>query len=204
MADRIASWGYVVLVPNVFYRDGPADALTPTSPLDTESAREFFRSQAMPRVHALTPDQSGPDTQVWVSTLLGLDGVRGPLGVVGYCMGARLAIRAACDHPDDVRACAGFHGGRLATEDADSPHLGLPHAGAEFAFGHADQDSSMPAGDIARLGESLAAAGLTAVNDVYAGAPHGYAMADTMSYNEAATERHFRALKDLLGRTLST
>ena len=55
---------------------------------------------------------------------------------------------------------------------------------------------------IETLGETLRAAGLTASNEVYEGAAHGYSMADTSMYDEAATERHFAELRALLGRTL--
>lgn len=202
MADRIASWGYVVLVPNVFYREGTMAQVAPRGPLDSDEAyREFF-DVAMPRAGRLTPQSSGPDTDVWLSTLLDLDGVRRPVAAVGYCMGARLAVRAACDHPEEIVAAAGFHGGRLATDAEDSPHLGLPRARAEFLFGHADQDASMAPEAVARLGEALDAAGLVATNEIYPGAAHGYTMADTRSYDAAATERHFSELQALLERTL--
>jgi carboxymethylenebutenolidase len=38
--------------------------------------------------------------------------------------------------------------------------------------------------------------------EVYQGARHGYTMADTAAYDEAARERHFRELRALLQRTL--
>jgi carboxymethylenebutenolidase len=116
-------------------------------------------------------------------------------------MGARLAIRTAALDPEVV-AVGGFHGGGLATDADDSPHLGLLQARAEFVFGHADNDRSMPPEAIAKLGESLREAGLSASNEVYDGAAHGYSMSDTPMYDEAATERSFRELRELLGRTL--
>ena len=62
---------------------------------------------------------------------------------------------------------AGFHGGGLVTDDADSPHAGLSRARAEFVFGHADQDRSMTPEAVERLGRALADAGLTATNEIY-------------------------------------
>lgn len=202
MADRIASWGYVVMVPNVFYRRGSAQDTSPSAPLDSDEARAAFFEDAMPRVNELTPDQSRPDTDHWLDALTSRDDVSTPIGVVGYCMGARLAIRAACDHPDLVMACAGFHGGGLVVDGPESPHAGLAKARAEFVFGHADNDSSMPPEAIDRLGETLGAAGLMARNEVYIGAPHGYSMADTAAYNDEAAERSFRELRGVLDRTL--
>ncbi|MEO9322613.1 dienelactone hydrolase family protein [Nocardioides sp. C4-1] len=203
MCDRIASWGYVLVAPNVFYRDGDVDAVRPHADLREPGEREAFFEQAMPRVHGLTSDLAVPDIAAYVAFVRGLDGVdSGPIGVTGYCMGARLAMRAATGHPDDVAACGGFHGGGLVTDASDSPHLGLASARAEFVFGHADQDPSMPAEAVDALGAALAEHGLVADNAVYPDAPHGYSMADTSMYQEAGAERHFTELKALLERTL--
>lgn len=202
MAERIASWGYVVLVPNVFYRDGTAAQTSPTEELDSDEARSAFFEGAMPRVNGLTPDQSRPDTDAWLAALTERDDVSTPVGVVGYCMGVRLAIRAAGDHPELVAACAGFHGGGLVTDDPQSPHLSLSTAGAEFVFGHADNDGSMTPDNVRTLGAALDEASLTASNEVYTGAPHGYSMTDTAAYDHDATERSFSELRAVLDRTL--
>jgi carboxymethylenebutenolidase len=203
MADRIASWGYVVLAPNVFHRNGRVADLAPTVDLRAPGAGEAFFAEASARVRGHTADLAEPDLEAYVDALLALPGVQaGPIGVTGYCMGARLAVRAACLRPDDVAACGGFHGGGLATDNDDSPHLGLTRARAAFVLGHADHDRSMPPEAIARLDAALDDAGLEHVTEVYAGASHGYTMADTPSYDEAAAERHYTALEDLLSRSL--
>lgn len=202
MADRIASWGYVVLAPNVFYREGSAAETSPDGPLDTDEKRAAFFTHAMPRVGRLTPELAGRDLDAYLTTLLDQPGVTAPLGVVGYCMGARLAVRAACARPEVVAACGGFHGGGLATEGADSPHVGLTRARAAFAFGHADADPSMDDAAVARLGTALTDAGLRHVNQIYPGARHGFTMADTSVYDESATERHFSELQTLFDAAL--
>jgi carboxymethylenebutenolidase len=202
MADRIASWGYVVVAPNVFYREGSASELAPAEPLMDPETRAAFFADAGPRVNRLTSDLALPDIDAYVTALASRDDVTTPIGVVGYCMGARLAVRAAGAHPEVVRACGGFHGGRLATDADDSPHLALATARAEFVFGHADQDPGMAPDAVERLGDALSAAGLIASNEIYPGARHGYTMSDTAVYDDAATERHFDALRDLLARTL--
>ena len=203
MAQRIADWGYVVLAPNVFYREGTAAQLAPDTDMTTPEGREAAGAAAFPRVGRLTTDKALPDIDSWVDALARLDGVApGSIGVVGYCMGARLAMRSATAHPDTVAACGGFHGGGLATEEPDSPHLALGNARARFVFGHADHDRSMDSDAVARLGGALDAAGLKSSNEVYAGAPHGYSMADTSAFHPEATERHFRELRNLLDGTL--
>jgi len=101
-----------------------------------------------------------------------------------------------------VAACGGFHAGGLVTEEPDSPHQGLKDAKARFVFGHADHDPSMAPAAVARLGETLKDAGLEASNEIYAGAPHGYTMADTSAFHPEATERHFTELRALLDGAL--
>ncbi|WP_018763770.1 dienelactone hydrolase family protein [Arthrobacter sp. 135MFCol5.1] len=203
MAQRIADWGYVVLAPNVFYRDGTVEQLAPAVDMSTQEGREAAGKAAFPRVGHLTSDKALPDIDAWVAALAGLDGVApGPIGTTGYCMGARLAVRTATAHPEVVAACGGFHGGGLATDEPDSPHRGLGNARARFVFGHADNDKSMAPDAVARLGDALRDAGLEASNVIYTGAPHGYTMADTSAFHPEATERHFRELRALLDGTL--
>ena len=202
MADRIASWGYVVLAPNVFYRNGTANETSPDGSLDTDKRRADFFKLAGPRIAGLTTQRALPDIAAYLDALASRPEVTTPVGVVGYCMGARLAVRAACAHPELVAACGGFHGGGLASDAADSPHLGLAAARAEFVFGHADHDASMGVEAVARLDEALRTAGLTATNEIYEGAAHGYTVSDSAVYDAAATERHFTALHGLLDRAL--
>lgn len=200
ICDRIADWGYTVLAPNTLYRSGTAAETSPRGDLREPGAREEFFQDVGPRIAELTSARAAQDIAAYLETLREhSEGDR--VGTVGYCMGARLAVRAAgLDHA--VVAVAGFHGGGLVTDDPDSPHLGLPSARAEFVFGHADNDRSMTPEAIERLGQALADAGLTATNEVYPGSPHGYAMADTSMYDEAGAERSFEALHGLLERTL--
>ena len=150
MAERIAGWGYTVLAPHVFYRDGRAADLAPDGPLDTDEKRQAFFAGVTPRVRGLTTDLAKPDIAAYVEALRARC-APGPIGTTGYCMGARLAVRTATGHPGDVAAAGGFHGGGLATDAADSPHAGLGEARAEFVFGHADHDASMPPEAVGRL-----------------------------------------------------
>lgn len=202
MADRMALWGYTVLVPHVFYRAGSAAELAPAADLRQPSARQaFFAGGVMQRVGALTPDLVAADNDAWLAALRAHAGA-GPVGTTGYCMGARLAIRLAGQLPDDVAAVGGFHGGGLVVDDPTSPHLAIAASKASYTFGHADHDPSMPPEAVATLGATLDAAGRPAVNEVFAGAVHGYSMADTSSYDADAAERHFTALRTLLDATV--
>lgn len=200
MADRIASWGYVVLAPNVFYRDGRAADLAPTGDLRDPGAREaFFAGGVMERVHGLTPDLAEPDARAWVAELE-QHASPGPIGVTGYCMGARLAVRSAGWFPGKVAAVGGFHGGGLVTDAPDSPHLSIAASTAAYVFGHADRDPGMTPEDVAAL--EVALEDHSHRNEIYPGARHGYTMADTSVYDEAGAERHFAELRALFDRVL--
>ncbi|KRE92949.1 dienelactone hydrolase [Nocardioides sp. Soil774] len=202
MADRIASWGFTVLAPNVFFREGTASEVAPQGDLREPGAREAFMGEAMGRVQRLTTDLLARDLPAYLAALRALPEVAGEgVGVTGYCMGARIAIRAAGLDPAVV-AVGGWHGGGLVTDGPDSPHLALATARASFAFGHASNDGSMPPEAVAALGAALDEAGLSAVNEVFPG-PHGYSMADTSMYDEESAERHFESLRALLTSTLA-
>lgn len=204
MADRIASWGYVVLAPNTFYRSGTAAETTPPTGTDLRDPeqRAAYASVTAPFLATLDAAAMDADVPCYVRALRALPGVSdGPIGVTGYCMGAKLATRVAGLEPS-VAACGGFHGALLATTEPDSPHLRLATARAAVVYGHADQDRLMPPEDVARLDAALAAAGLDARTAVYPDAPHGFTMSDTSSYQQAGAERHFVELEELLARTL--
>lgn len=202
MVERVASWGYVVLAPNTFYRDGSVAELAPTGDLRDPAARDaFFAGGAMNRVRGLTVDRLAIDIPAYVETLQTY--VTGPLATHGYCMGARLAVRTAGRFPDEFVAVGGFHGGGLVTADAASPHTCIAGTRAEYYFGHADHDRSMTSENVEDLGRALDDAGVIYTNLIYPDAPHGYTMADTSSYQEAGTHRHFTDLEALYARTMA-
>ena len=122
--------------------------------------------------------------------------------MVGYCFGGALALRTAAHRPEHVAAAAAFHPARLATDAPDSPHLLADRICAEVYVASADGDPGMPREQLERLDRALDEAGVTHVCEQYDGAAHGFTMSDTAVYAEAATERHWAALLDLLDRTL--
>lgn len=203
MTERIAAWGYVVMAPNVFYRAGSVAALAPTRDLrEPGAAAEFFTTRAMARVRALAPDRLAVDAPRYLDALAARPGVSEPFGVVGYCMGARLAVRTAALAPTLIAACGGFHGGGLVTDDPASPHRLVDEARAEFLFGHADGDRSLTPQHAKELDESLAAAGRRFASAIYPEARHGFTMPDLDAYQEAGAERSLVELRALFDRVL--
>ena len=202
MADHLAGAGYTALVPNVFYRHGRAPVVE-LPDIITEADRPALFEKIIPIMGEMTADVVARDADSFLTWLTARPETgAGPVGVSGYCMGARLALLTAGTHPDRVAAAAGFHGASLATDDPQSPHLLGPQITAELYFGHAHHDPSMPPEQIERLNKALTAAGVRHRTEIYIGADHGYTMADTTRYNPHAAERHWAALLDLFGRTL--
>jgi carboxymethylenebutenolidase len=206
MADRLASNGYTVLAPNVFYRLGRAPVFKSPDQLTPEENKEYMGAVVMPAVMALTPELVMRDAGVYLDTLAASEYTTdGPVGVTGYCLGAGFMLRTAGTYPDRVAAGGGFHGGFLATDAPDSPHLVADKVTAELFFGHADQDETLPPEQIERLNKALDAAGVRYQAEVYAGAPHGYTQADFAAigrYSPEGTERHYRDLLALFDRNL--
>jgi carboxymethylenebutenolidase len=201
MADRIAGQGYVVLAPNALYRAGRAPVLPMPDFTDPDNRAGFMQS-VRPIIEQLTPDAISRDGEAYLDFLSTT--ATGPVGITGYCMGARVGWRIAAAYPDRVSALGGFHGGGLVTDAANSPHRSAGQLKAEVYFGHADQDANMNPEQIGTLNDALDKAGVRHRAEVYEGALHGYTMSDTAVYNEAACERHFTELFALLDRTLGS
>jgi carboxymethylenebutenolidase len=201
MADRIAGQGYVVLAPNALYRAGRAPVLPMPDFTDPDNRAGFMQS-VRPLIEQLTPEAISRGGEAYLDFLS--NEASGPVGITGYCMGARVGWRIAATYPDRVSALGGFHGGGLVTDAPDSPHRSAEQLNAEVYFGHADQDANMNPEQIGTLNDALDHAGVRYRAEVYEGALHGYTMSDTAVFNEAACERHFNELFALLDRTLGS
>ncbi|MEU8685863.1 dienelactone hydrolase family protein [Streptomyces sp. NPDC048611] len=201
-AGRLAGHGYTVLVPNVMYRAGRAPLVDLPGFIDPAERPEIIE-RLLPLAQALTPDLAMRDAGAYLDWLAASPLVAdGPIGAAGYCMGGVLAVRTAAAHSDRIGAAAAFHAGRLVTEAEDSPHRLVGRSRAELYFGHADQDRSMPADQIAVLERTLEAAGVPYRSELYEGAQHGYTQSDTAAYNAEADQRHWRSLLELFERRL--
>lgn len=200
MADRVAAGGYVVLVPNLFYRAGRAPVLEAPDLSDADARMAFF-GKLRPLMDDLTPERLAADGAAYADYLAGVASA-GPIGITGYCMGGRAGWRIAAALPERVAALGAFHAGGLVTDEPDSPHQSAALLRARLYFGFADEDQSMTAEQIATVEGALEEAGASYRSEVYGGAHHGYTMADSPAFDEAARERHFRELDALLNETL--
>jgi carboxymethylenebutenolidase len=200
-ARELAEHGYYVLVPNLFYRHGPAPVIELPGHVG-EEIRPAVVAQLMPLVEAHTTERALRDADAYLRFLTAQPEVSaGPVAVIGYCMGGVLAMRTAAAHPDQVAAVAGFHPGFLVTDAPDSPHRLVPKLTAQVHLGHAEGDMSSEA--ISELNRALDAAGVGYTSEIYPGTIHGFTMSDTDAFNPSALQRHWDRLLPLLDRTLT-
>jgi carboxymethylenebutenolidase len=200
MSQRLASHGYYVLLPDMFWRVAPYEPINIAEVFKSEEARREVFGKLMASTDA---ERAKRDTGAFLDFLAAQPQVRGDrVGVTGYCMGGGLALRAAGEFPDRIAAAAAFHGGRLATDAPDSPHLLAPSIKAKVLVAGADQDAGFPPEQAERLKAALDAAGVDNEVVIYEGALHGYAPPDMPVYNREASERHWRDLLALFDGAL--
>jgi len=199
MAQRIAGQGYVVLMPNVFYRYG--------KPPFADASFKWGEPDSMKIINGLFASLGGAmmeqDAPVYVEALVNRPEVsEGKIAAVGYCFTGAMALRTAAVSADSIAAAASFHGGLLVTDAPDSPHSRIPGVKGELYFGHAVEDPLMPPDAIEKLNDTLKAWGGRYQSEVYEGARHGWTVPGRDIYNPTQAERHYRKLFDLLKRNL--
>jgi carboxymethylenebutenolidase len=200
IAQRIADAGYLVLLPDLFYRAGPYQAPDAKSLFSDPAARDAFRKIGS----TATAANVMRDTAAFLDFLGAQPDARlGRIGVNGYCMGGRLALTAAGTFPDRIAAAAAFHPGHLATDAADSPHLlASKMRDVKIYVAGAVEDQSFPEEMKQRFDDALTAAGVNHRIETYAGLRHGWVPSDTPVHSPEGAERHFRALIDLYASML--
>lgn len=200
MADRLADAGYAVLVVNPFYRTQRA----PTAPEKADFNDPATRTALMALRNTLTAETAAVDAKAFVAFLDQQPAVDTgkKIGTTGYCMGGPLVMYSAAAVPGRIGAGASFHGGGLATAEADSPHRLIPTMKAQFLIAVAENDDAKEPATKDTLREAFAAAKLPAEIEVYAGTKHGWCPPDSRVYDHAAAEKAWARLLALLARAL--
>ena len=196
MARELAGHGYYVLVPNLFYRHGPAPLIELPEHIGA-AVRPALMAQLMPLIEAHTAERVLRDADAYLGFLTTQPEVAaGPVAVTGYCIGGLLAIRTAAAHPGQVAAVAAFHGPIFV----DGPNL-FSKLTAQVHLGHAEGDLTPEA--LGDLNHALDVAGVGYTSEIYPDTIHGFTMSDTDAFNPAALQRHWDRLLPLLHRTLA-
>ncbi|MDG4895748.1 MULTISPECIES: dienelactone hydrolase family protein [unclassified Mesorhizobium] len=197
MAERLAGHGYAVLVPDLFYR------YAPYGPFDPKTAFAEAKTKALLLMLSggTTQGMTIRDGSAFLDAFAA-EGIDGPIGVVGYCMGGARALNAAASYPDRIVAAASFHGGNLASDAADSPHRKAASIKARVYVGVAGVDGSFPPEQSARLAEALRVAEVDHTIENYVGVGHGWCIKDHGVYDEVGAERHWKRLTTFFKETL--
>jgi carboxymethylenebutenolidase len=199
VGERLAAHGYFVLLPDLFYRSGPYEPMDPHSVFTDPEKRKVLMEKFF--AHA-TQANIMSDTRSFLDYLAAQPDVKpGPIGTTGYCMGGLMSLTAAGTYPDRIAAAASYHGGRLATDAPESPHLLAPKIKARVYVAGAIEDQGFPDEMKARLGGALTKAGVDHTIETYQ-AKHGWVFRDTPVYDAVAAERHWQSLALLLDATL--
>lgn len=201
IGQRLADAGYVVLLPDLFYRMGPYEAPDAKTLFTNPEARKAWGSF----VSSASIANAMSDTASFLDWLAARPDVRpGRFGTTGYCMGGRLSLAAAGHHGARIAAAASFHGGNLATDASDSPHLLAPQmTGTKVYVAGAVEDPSFPDEMKGRLTAALNAARVDHRIETYEGLRHGWVPPDTPTHSPEGSERHFRAMFELFGSALA-
>jgi carboxymethylenebutenolidase len=199
IGDKLASLGYVALVPDVYYREGDY------APFDTKTAfaDEHERNRLFGLMRTLTNERVTADAEAYADFLLARPEVRGSaIGMHGYCMGGRLALVAAGGIGDKAAAAASFHAAMVAVpDDPNSPHLGADGIRAAVFVAGASDDDGFTTEHAALLDSALTSAGVKHTVETWPGA-HGFAVPDTHVYDPELGERHWEALRSLYAAEL--
>ena len=201
MGKRLAQSGYSVLVVNPFYRD----ARSPVVGAGASFGQPETRNIVLPMARNLSAETHFADARAFVSFLdqqAAVDTGR-KIGTTGYCMGGPMVMRTVAAVPDRLGAGATFHGGGLATDADDSPHLLIPRTTAQMLHCVAANDDENDPEAKNTLREAYAAADIPAEIEVYEGTMHGWCPPDSQVYNEAQAERAWSRLLILLQSALA-
>lgn len=195
MAQHLASLGYAVLLPNVFYRVGPFEPFDPkTAFTDPKEKERLFKI-----IHTLNPVAVMKDVEAYLDALSKQPGVKpGKVGMIGYCMGGRLGFVSAANYPDRVGAVAAFHPGGLVTDAPDSPHTLANRIKAELYLGIADHDRGATPEMQETLKKALEAAGVRFQMELYVDKKHGFAVTDAGDVFDADAQAKHWAAADAL------
>ncbi len=199
MARRLATAGYAVLLPNLYYRVGREGHYG--YDLARIRSDDSERDAMFACMNSLSNAKLVDDTAAMLPFLRSHDGVAaGPIGYVGYCMSGQFVVAVAAAYPDDFAAIASFYGVGIVTDEADSPHLQVDKIKGELYLAFASEDVWVPPALLARMPQIFA--GDNHRIEVYPGTEHGFAFPQRPVYDKPSGERHWERLHSLFDRNL--
>lgn len=202
MGKRLAESGYSVLVVNPYYRTHKGRIVPEGKTFRDPGVRELL----MPHARSLSPDTCVTDGKAYVEWLDGQPRVDASrmIGTTGYCMTGSYVLRLAAAIPERIGAGGSFHGGGLATDEADSPHRLIKemNPATGFLIAIAENDDERNPEEKTRLREAFDDAGVHAEIEVYEDTLHGWCPPDSAVYHEAQAEKAWERLLALFDERL--
>lgn len=198
VAEELAAEGWRVAMPKNFYEFLPFEPIEPKSIFE-EGPRHH---RIMEMFGSINQEKIDEDVAALIATVDEHLGSEAPLVATGYCMGARYALTAACASPR-VRCAAAIHGSNLAPADEDGPHRRFSQAKGRLYVGVAGIDPMYDAAEHGRLAEALREANTDHLIETYHGAAHGFVFSDLPIFDEVASKKHMRRLKEHFGEKLA-
>jgi carboxymethylenebutenolidase len=188
MARRLATSGYYVLLPNLYYRAG-RDTLYGPNVL-THGSADHTRMRAVRTKMTIPPVMD--DVAVMLDFVAGESAAKnGPAGIHGYCMRGPCAL-----------AAASFYGTWLINDAEESPHLNLAKIKGEVHIACAEHDELAPLPMVEELKTLFERAGTKGELEMYMGVHHGFAFPERWCYDVPAAERHWERLIALYRKKL--
>jgi carboxymethylenebutenolidase len=201
MARRLATVGYYVLLPNLYYRAGRETIFGPG--VSEEGSPEHTRMRALRTKMTIPPVMR--DVAAMLACVDRQDAVMpGPVGCHGYCMSGPYALAAAARYPDRIGAAASFYGTWLVSEAEESPHRSLSQVKGELYIACAEHDALAPLPMVEELQGLFKQAGVAGEIEMYPGVHHGFAFPQRWCYDKPAAERHWERLLALYRRMPNT
>lgn len=202
MCRRLATVGYYVVMPNMYYRMVRCVDLDANRLWDPACADKLEFMWKLNR--HLTNTMVMEDTQAIFDFLANEPAARqGKTGCVGYCMSGRYVYRAMGVFPDRMAAGASVYGARLVTDQPDSAHLVTDKIEGEIYFALAEHDHYAPPEMLEQVSRAIKTTGINGRMEYYPEAEHGFAFPTRRLYHKASTERHWERLFDLFQRNLN-
>ena len=197
MARRLATTGYYVVLPNLYYRT------TDHFELDFETGsnvEEMFTLMA-----GIGNRMVVRDTEAILNFLKSDDNAdEESIGCVGYCMSGPFSLYVASVFPSQIQLRnRSIYGVRLVVDADDSPHLGFPQTKAELYIACAEHDEYVPLDMIEQVSTEIEQSGVNGRVELYEGTHHGFAFRVEERFTTKRTyERHWERLHALFDRNL--
>ena len=182
MARRIAGEGYLVVLPDLYYRIGTLRFAPP--PRSEDQYKVIFAA-----LDSFTNAKSMEDTRAVLNWLDRCPfAAAGPRGCIGFCMTGKTVMTALGTFPDEIVAGVSMYGVGIVTDAADSPHLLAGQVGGVGYFAFAERDRHVPDHVVPTLRKALAAAGAKVEIETYPDTDHGFSFWERDIYRHAAAE----------------